>query len=809
MPSRAIRQVVLIVVAVAAAFGASASAAFGASPVSGPGRLVVVVSGLPPGQHPVASLRGPGIAAAIRGARLVIRRARPGRYTITLRRVVIARPWRSVAAGAVATPKAQRIVVSVRARQTTTVNASYGTIVNPRVRQLPGGLTGVRGDDTSPSGLLYAAGAHVPTVGSILLAPPSALLPHGVVARVTGVHQIGGKRLVSVVNVPVSEAVPEFSFTGAADLHPASDQSSPLARKADTTCGGYSFFFDVGASLDQFQIRQASAGLWPPQMSFTLAVRTSEHLGIRAFSASLQCAVDLGQIGPTWRGAIPSPVGPIPVYANIPITLNGSIAGSGPGFRVNHASTHVITLGLGSHNQFDFQEQGENTWTSGTSGGATADISLLASLEFGIGDPTVGNVHLDVGFGPDLTIKPSAGCDLELDLGSVSAGVRIGWFGASTPSWTPFHHHLWHGCAGGGSDASTPTTGGGTAGGNTGGNTGGGNTGAGAAGSGSGSTHVGPMTWSAGQQVDPPAGGIAGVSCPSVSLCVAVDWSGHVLTTSDATLGPSSWQIAAVDTANGFQGGIACPSTTLCLAPDRGGNVLVSTHPSGGAAAWTASHIDPDGGSLTGVSCASPTFCVVADQDGDILTSTNPAGGAASWTATHIDSRDGLNAISCPTSGLCVGVDYFGGVLWSSNPTGGSTAWSDMTLESNGYFGPNGISCATQQLCVALDGSGNILTTTDPTGGPSTWSLGAVDPGAHLANTGLGAVECSSGSSCVALDESGNVLVSASPADGAASWQLGPIHNFGPGVGLSCISGAYCVGIDASGRIAVGQLTNG
>jgi hypothetical protein len=132
-----------------------------------------------------------------------------------------------------------------------------------------------------------------------------------------------------------------------------------------------------------------------------------------------------------------------------------------------------------------------------------------------------------------------------------------------------------------------------------------------------------------------------------------------------------------------------------------------------------------------------------------------------------------------------------------------------MTLESNGYFGPNGISCATQQLCVALDGSGNILTTTDPTGGPSTWSLGAVDPGAHLANTGLGAVECSSGSSCVALDESGNDLVSASPADGAASWQLGPIHNFGPGVGLSCISGAYCVGIDASGRIAVGQLTNG
>jgi hypothetical protein len=29
--------------------------------------------------------------------------------------------------------------------------------------------------------------------------------------------------------------------------------------------------------------------------------------------------------------------------------------------------------------------------------------------------------------------------------------------------------------------------------------------------------------------VDPGGGGLSGISCPSVNLCVAVDWTGHVV----------------------------------------------------------------------------------------------------------------------------------------------------------------------------------------------------------------------------------------------------------------------------------------
>jgi hypothetical protein len=37
---------------------------------------------------------------------------------------------------------------------------------------------------------------------------------------------------------------------------------------------------------------------------------------------------------------------------------------------------------------------------------------------------------------------------------------------------------------------------------------------------------------------------------------------------------------------------ISCPSTTLCVAVDSAGNVVGSTGPTGGASAWTTSEVD-------------------------------------------------------------------------------------------------------------------------------------------------------------------------------------------------------------------------
>ena len=53
--------------------------------------------------------------------------------------------------------------------------------------------------------------------------------------------------------------------------------------------------------------------------------------------------------------------------------------------------------------------------------------------------------------------------------------------------------------------------------------------------------------------------------------------------------------------------GMSCPTTTLCVGIDFDGRALTSTNPAGGT--WTpATIINPDG--LKGIDCASATQCV-------------------------------------------------------------------------------------------------------------------------------------------------------------------------------------------------------
>jgi hypothetical protein len=57
-----------------------------------------------------------------------------------------------------------------------------------------------------------------------------------------------------------------------------------------------------------------------------------------------------------------------------------------------------------------------------------------------------------------------------------------------------------------------------------------------------------------------------GVSCPSSSLCVAVDDSGNVLT-STAPTDASTWTVTNVDGTHPLAD-VSCPTTTLCVAGD-------------------------------------------------------------------------------------------------------------------------------------------------------------------------------------------------------------------------------------------------
>jgi hypothetical protein len=263
---------------------------------------------------------------------------------------------------------------------------------------------------------------------------------------------------------------------------------------------------------------------------------------------------------------------------------------------------------------------------------------------------------------------------------------------------------------------------------------------------------------------------LTGISCPSTALCVAVDAVGSVLLTTLPTAGAGAWSAASVDknaTALNTDTGtttltrsISCPSTTLCVAVDAVGDAFVSTDPTGGAGAWTASYIDPGRtrgcttaglgcqAPLVGVSCPSTTLCAAVDFSGDILTTLTPT-ATTPWTLTATTTRVGsLWALSCPTAGFCAAPDGSGRTVLTFDPL--TPAAIDAHVVSDAVYG---ISCPTAALCLgdadSRSGTSGLLGTADPTARGPRWLFGP--PGA------VNGVACPSASICIAADGEGNV----------------------------------------------------
>lgn len=272
--------------------------------------------------------------------------------------------------------------------------------------------------------------------------------------------------------------------------------------------------------------------------------------------------------------------------------------------------------------------------------------------------------------------------------------------------------------------------------------------------------------------------------------CVAVDVSGHALTARDPT---GTWTTTLIDGASGV-GAVACPSVSLCVAGDDAGGVLSSTEPTGGAGAWQRALVDP-GGRISAAACPSASLCVLGDDQGDILTSSNPAGGAGSWTSpVSLTGGPPLVAISCPAVSLCVASDGFGGDVWTStDPAGGAGAWSSVSVDPGQFL--EYVTCPSASLCVAVDDNGAVLTSTDPAGGTSAWSAPVdVDPGHSL----FGA-SCANNALCVAVDDSGTAFVSTAPTSG--NWLAQNIDPNGDGfAAVACRPGPTCVAVDFDGN---------
>jgi hypothetical protein len=297
-----------------------------------------------------------------------------------------------------------------------------------------------------------------------------------------------------------------------------------------------------------------------------------------------------------------------------------------------------------------------------------------------------------------------------------------------------------------------------------------------------------PLHWSEPVSVDHSGFSPSAISCPSESLCVAVDVGGNVLTSTDPSAAVPSWTPTTIDPGQELTS-VSCASRTLCVAVDGKGDAFASTDPAGES--WTSAGDVDAGRRLTGVACPSTSLCVAVDEGGNVLTSTHPTGSG--WTI-EAHAASGLVAVSCASASLCVGVDQGGEALASSEPA--TSGWHTRAIDSTPPLAA--ISCAPSGTCVAVDGKGDALASADPGVEAPTWSSTAIADGS------LTAISCAASGLCVALDGAGTAHASDDPTAPAPGWSTSPAV---AGVtGVSCLPGGFCVAIDAAGGALIARV---
>jgi hypothetical protein len=210
---------------------------------------------------------------------------------------------------------------------------------------------------------------------------------------------------------------------------------------------------------------------------------------------------------------------------------------------------------------------------------------------------------------------------------------------------------------------------------------------------------------------------LRGVACPSVSFCIAVDSVGSVVFSGAPTGGTSTWVLAHVDDNSdyGCAGGglscqaplmsVSCPTVTLCAAADFTGNVLETATPSV-SSLWSSQSAGGAGPeSLWTVSCPSVSFCAAVNGAGGDAITWDPATG--SHLTTHRLPIDAFG-IWCSASALCLaageGANGTAELIGSTDPAARNPTWNVTD------FGDvNAVSCPTRSVCVAADNEGDVI----------------------------------------------------------------------------------------------------
>ncbi len=254
--------------------------------------------------------------------------------------------------------------------------------------------------------------------------------------------------------------------------------------------------------------------------------------------------------------------------------------------------------------------------------------------------------------------------------------------------------------------------------------------------------HIAP-SW---QAVKSPVSGgasMSGISCSSVTFCMAVGTvpgneptssQGNLFSLAAYTWNGQTW--SAIDspesaintgTTNGYLEGVACASSNACLAYGTGFSPASSEYPIGiletavvfwNGTSWTDTNFPNHLDQISGLNCPATNWCVAIDVPGQDVASGGLV-SAAVWngTAWSITPISGLSApgttqfaVSCASTNFCMATADLDGVQMGSadQPTQQNVSyawdgsqWHEVAWPTSSVaVGP--ISCPSSTLCVQL-----------------------------------------------------------------------------------------------------------
>ncbi|HEY5010739.1 MAG TPA: fibronectin type III domain-containing protein, partial [Acidimicrobiales bacterium] len=275
------------------------------------------------------------------------------------------------------------------------------------------------------------------------------------------------------------------------------------------------------------------------------------------------------------------------------------------------------------------------------------------------------------------------------------------------------------------------------------------------------------------------------VSCPNTTLCVAVgtdENSQEISTVGTYSAANSTWswsatQIVAPDASTvGQLNGVSCPSVSTCVAIGDDGNstsVFVAGTIANGVITWSATTAISAGSLGTDefykISCPSTTDCVAAgigtaSNEEAAVSTGSYANGVWTWTSATEITPDSSNKsiaedVSCASTTACLVVGWD----WNSQPAyasgsyaNGSWTWSAMTPLPIGALGSTnlfGVSCGNATTCVAV--GDDMSDTANLASGVWTWNPIDTVP-TDGSTTSLEGVSCANAITCLAVGVDGN-----------------------------------------------------